>query len=129
MTLSDAQRAYLDEVRYATVATINDDGSIQQTVVWYILEGEEIRFGVGAGSVKVRNLRRRPAISLSVQDGRSYLTLQGAAAVEPFDPALRERLAIRYLGPERAAAWLPLRPEAPRLSVRMRVDKVYGQGV
>jgi PPOX class probable F420-dependent enzyme len=129
MTLSDAQRAYLDEVHYATVATINDDGSIQQTVVWYIIDGDEVRFGVGAGSVKVHNLRHRPAISVSVQDGRRYLTLQGAAVVEEFDPALRERVAIRYLGPEAALAWLQRRVDAPRLSIRVRVAKAYGQGV
>jgi hypothetical protein len=29
-------------------ATLNADGSIQQTVVWYILEDEVIRVSVGA---------------------------------------------------------------------------------
>jgi PPOX class probable F420-dependent enzyme len=129
VTLSEAQRAYLDEIHYAVVATLNADGSIQQTVVWYLLDADEIRFSCGAGSVKARNLRRSPTISVTLSDGRRYLTLQGTAAVEPPDPALRERLAIRYLGPEGAGTWLQRRPDAPRLTVRMTVHKLYGQGV
>ncbi|NNJ13080.1 PPOX class F420-dependent oxidoreductase [Chloroflexales bacterium ZM16-3] len=129
MTLSDVQRAYLDEILYAVVATLNADGTLQQTMVWYLLDGDSIRFSVGAGSVKVRNLRRSPTISVTVPDGRRHLTLQGTAAVEPFDPDLRERLAMRYLGPEGVAAWLQRRPDVPRLSVRVTVLKAYGQGV
>jgi PPOX class probable F420-dependent enzyme len=129
VTLSDAQRAYLDEIHYAVVATHNVDGSIQQTVVWYLLDDDEIRFSCGAGSVKARNLRRSSAISLAVADGRRYLTIQGTAVVEPPDPDLRQRLATRYLGVEGATAWLQRRTNAPRLTVRVTIQKVYGQGV
>jgi PPOX class probable F420-dependent enzyme len=129
VTLSDAQRAYVDEIHYAVVATLNADGSIQQTVVWYLLDEDEIRFSMGAGSVKARNLRRSPTIGVTLSDGRRYLTLQGTAVVEPADPDLRERLAVRYLGAEGASAWLQRRPDAPRLTARMTIRKVYGQGV
>jgi PPOX class probable F420-dependent enzyme len=129
VTLSDAQRAYLDEIHYAVVATGNADGSIQQTVVWYMLDADTICFSCGAGSVKARNLRRSPTISMAVADGRRYLTIQGVATVLPPDPALRERLATRYLGPEGASTWLQRRPDAPRLMVRMTIQKAYGQGV
>jgi PPOX class probable F420-dependent enzyme len=129
VTLSDARRAYLDERHYAIIATLSPDGSIQQTVVWFMLDGDEIRFSVAAGSVKVRNLRRSPTISVTVADGIRYLTLQGLATVEPFDPDLRQRLAMRYLGPERAEAWLDRSPDVPRLSVRVAIQRAYGQGV
>jgi PPOX class probable F420-dependent enzyme len=129
MTLSPERRAFLDERRYAVVATLNADGSIQQTVVWYLLDGDELRFSLGAGSVKARNLARNPTISLSVEDGARYLTLSGAAAVEPPDLELRRRIAERYLGPERAEEWLSRRPDIERLSVRVAIRKVYGQGV
>lgn len=129
MMLSTAQQAFLEDVHYAVIGTLNADGSIQQTLVWYLLDGDAIRFSVGAGSTKVRNLRRSPTISVAVADGRRYLTVQGLAAVGPADPGLRERLAARYLGPESAAAWLLRRPDAPRLSVRVSIEKVYGQGI
>ncbi len=129
MVLTAARRAYLDELHYAVIATVNADNSIQQTVVWYLLDSEEIRFSVGANSVKVRNLRRNPTISVMIADGKRYLTLQGQATVETFDPDLRRRLALRYLGPDGADAWLQRRPDAPRMSVRVRLEKAYGQGV
>ncbi|HMQ35031.1 MAG TPA: PPOX class F420-dependent oxidoreductase [Chloroflexaceae bacterium] len=129
VTLTPAQREFLAGRHYAVVGTLNADGSIQQTVVWYMLAGDQIRFSVGAGSVKAANLRRLPTISLTVEDGPRYLTLSGRAAVEPADPALRLALATRYLGPEKAPAWVARRPDAPRASVRMTITRAYGQGV
>lgn len=129
MILSDAHRTFLEGRHYAVVATLNADNSIQQTVVWYIFENDHIRFGIGANSTKARNLRRSPIISLTIEDGVRYLTLSGVAAVEPPDPALRRRIAARYLAPERIDEWLARRPDAPRAAVRMAISRVYGQGV
>jgi PPOX class probable F420-dependent enzyme len=127
--LTPAQRAFLDGRHYAIVGTLNADGSIQQTVVWYLLDGDQIRFSIGAGSVKAANLRRSPTISVTIEDGVRYLTLGGHATVEPVDPDLRLRLATRYLGAEQAPAWVARRPDAPRASVRMTISRAYGQGI
>ena len=129
MTLTPAQREFLGGRHYAIVGTLNHDGSIQQTVVWYLLDGDAIRFSIGAGSVKARNLRRSPTISVTIEDGPRSLSLGGTAVVEPADPQLRLALAQRYLGPDRAAEWVARRPEAPRASVRMTITRTYGQGV
>jgi PPOX class probable F420-dependent enzyme len=129
VTLTPAQRAFLDGRHYAVIATLNADGSIQQTVVWYLLDGDQIRFSVGAGSVKAANLARRATISLTVEDGPRYLTLSGEAVVEPADAELRMRLAVRYLGADKAAEWVARRPDAPRATIRMTIRRAYGQGV
>lgn len=129
MLLTPERRAFLDELHYAVVATLNADGSIQQTVVWYLLDGDQIRFNISADGVKARNLRRSATISVTIEDSLRYLTLSGTANVEPFDPQLRERLALRYLGAERMAAWLARRPDMPRASVLMTITRAYGQGV
>jgi len=129
MPFSDQQRAFLDEARYAVVGTLNADSSIQQTVVWFLRAGEQLRFSAGAGSVKAANLRRNTTITLTVVDGGRYLTVSGDAAIEPADADLRLQLATRYRGPERAAEWVARRPEAARISVRIVVQRVYGQGV
>ncbi len=128
-TMTEHQRAFLNEVHYAVAGTLNSDGSIQQTVVWFLLDGDEIRFSIGANSVKARNLRRNPAITITVEAGPRYLTLSGSANVEPADPELRSRLAKRYLGEERATLWLAENPNKDRASVRVSIRRVYGQGV
>jgi len=129
MLVTSAQRTLLDGRHYAIVGTLNGDGSIQQTMVWYLLDAAEIRFSVGASSAKASNLRRNPTITVTITDGPRYLSLRGEAVVEPADPELRLRLALRYLGPEQADAWLARRPDAPRASVRVVIRRVYGQGV
>ncbi len=128
-TLTPAQIAFLDELHYAVVGTLNADGTIQQTVVWYLLEDQQLRFGIGGTSVKARNLQRTPLITVTVAAGVRYLSISGTAQIEPSDPDLRRRLALRYLGPERVDEWLARRPEAARLSVRVVIERVYGQGV
>lgn len=129
MILTEQQRDFLDEVHYAIVGTLNANGAIQQTVVWYLREGDELRFSIGANSVKARNLRRTPHATVTVAAGRRYLTVSGSASLEPVDPDLRYRMAVRYIGVERAAAWVAQRPEAARASVRLTIAQVYGQGV
>jgi PPOX class probable F420-dependent enzyme len=129
MPFTAQQRAFLDEARYAVVGTLNADGSIQQTVVWFLREGEQLRFSAGAGSVKAANLRRRSTITLTAVDGRRYLTISGEATIEPADADLRLHLAARYLGPDRAPEWVRRRPEAARISVRLTAWRVYGQGL
>jgi PPOX class probable F420-dependent enzyme len=129
MPLTEQQQAFLDDVRYAVVGTLNADGSIQQTVVWFIRAGEQLRFSTGANSVKAANLRRSPTITLTVADGGRYLTVSGQASVEPADSELRLQLATHYLGAERAAEWVARRQDIARVSVRITVQRAYGQGV
>lgn len=127
--LSDAQRTFLDARHYAVVGTLNADNSIQQTVVWYLLDGDVVWLSIGANSVKANNLRRSGAMTLTIEDGARYLTLTGTASLEPSNPALRRRLAERYIAPERIDEWLARRPDAPRAIVRMTLVRVYGQGI
>lgn len=125
--LTPDQRAFLEQPHYALLATVNPDGSPQQTLIWYLLEGDEIRFGIGAGSLKDRNMRRQPAVSLAIAANGGYLTVAGTATVEPVDPDLRYRLAVRYRGEASAKEWVKQNPETPRASVRLKITRVYGQ--
>lgn len=130
MILTAQQRAFLEEVRYAVVGTLNPDGTIQQTVVWYMLDGDILRFSLGQRSVKARNLRHNPTVSLTVEDRQRYLTVSGTATIEPASDDLRRRLALRYRGPDGAADYLAQRPtSAAMASARIAIVRVYGQGV
>ena len=100
-TLSDKARAFLSERRYAVLATLNKDGSVQQTVMWYLLEGNTIVMNTKKGRIKDRNLRRDPRISICVQEGYSYITISGTAELnEDSETGQRDiyRLAVRYNG-------------------------------
>jgi PPOX class probable F420-dependent enzyme len=129
MPLNESQRAFLAEVHYAVIGTLNANGSIQQTVIWYLLEGDEMRFSMGAGSVKARNIHRTPTATITVADGVRYLSVSGDALVEPADNELRLRLARRYLGAEKAEAWLSRPSTVERASGRLRIRRAYGQKV
>lgn len=131
MLLTEAQRTFLDEVYYAVIATLNPDGSIQQTVVWYLREDDVIRFSLGSRSIKARNLRQNPTITLTVEDRVRYLTVTGTAELGPPSDDLRRRLALRYRGsPEAAEEYLANRPTSDAMaSARMTIQRVYGQGV
>ena len=102
-TLTESMRAYLAEPRFAVLATINADGMPHQTVVWYDVRDDEIVFNTARGRVKDRNMRRDQRVSLCIEDGYRYLTLQGRVRIVD-DPAISQAdvraLAIRYAGPE-----------------------------
>ena len=105
-TLSDKARAFLHEKRFAVLATLNENGTIQQTTMWYLLEGETIVMNTKAGRVKDRNLRRDPHISICLENGYHYLTISGTVElIQDQDTAQRDihRLAVRYDGEESAA--------------------------
>ncbi len=66
--LPDDVRAFLDDTRFGTIATIDPDGSPRQAVIWYTLEGEEIVFNSAVGRRWPANLLRDPRVALSVID-------------------------------------------------------------
>src|SRR5947209_9760633 len=104
-TLSNAVRAFLEERHFAVLATINPDGAVQQTVLWYDLDGDEILMNAAPHRLKARNLRRDPRASVCMDNGYTYVTIRGSVTLiddqETAQADIR-RLAIRYDGEESA---------------------------
>jgi PPOX class probable F420-dependent enzyme len=98
-------RAFLEERRFAVLATINPDGTVQQSVMWYELRGDHIMMNTARGRYKDRNLLNDLRISICVEDTYRYVTVKGTAELNE-DPAQGQAdikaLAVRYEGPERA---------------------------
>ena len=67
--LSDSMREFLNGRYFATLATLNEDGSIHLTPVWYLFE-DECFFVSTAADRKVRNILARPRASLVVDSRR-----------------------------------------------------------
>jgi len=66
--LSDSMREFLNGRHFATLATLNEDGSSHLTPVWYLFEDEG--FFVTTAGRKVRNILARPRASLVVDSRR-----------------------------------------------------------
>jgi PPOX class probable F420-dependent enzyme len=66
--LSHEIRALLDGPNFAHLATLMADGSPQSVPVWVGREGDRILICTGDGSLKAKNSRRDPRVSLSLVD-------------------------------------------------------------
>ena len=132
MTLTDAVRAFLQEKRFAVLATINPDGSPQQTIMWYELQGDEILMNTRDGRVKSGNFRRDPRASICVEDGYRGVTIQGRARLVE-DPQTAQadirRLAVLNHGPEEGNAMADTSfAKQRRLTIRLPIEHVIPHG-
>ena len=50
--LDEKVRAFLEDRHLAVIATINPDGTPQQTAVWYVLDGDELLMNTVQGRIK-----------------------------------------------------------------------------
>ncbi len=71
MRLPESARALIESGRLAHLVTLNSDGSPQVSCIWVGLDGEElVSAHLGAGQQKLRNVRRDPRVSLSIEGTR-----------------------------------------------------------
>lgn len=131
--LSAQAREVVESGRLAHLVTVNADGSPHVTIVWVGLDGDEIVIGKLAVDRKVRNIRRDPRVSLSIEaEGhyhgmQNYLVVEGAARIEEGGaPALLRQLAQRYIGPGTDFPPMPNPPEG--YVIRISPAKVRGTG-
>jgi PPOX class probable F420-dependent enzyme len=126
--LSDKARAFLQEKRFAVLATINPDSTPQLSAMWYELDGDEILMNTKVGRRKERNLRRDPRISICIEDGYNYLTLAGAAQLiddQATAQADIKRLATRYHNPAKAEQMMRNQfSKEQRVTIRMTIERV-----
>jgi PPOX class probable F420-dependent enzyme len=68
MAFNDTIREIVDGKNFATIATINADGSPQTSPVWITRDGDDLLVSTVKGRLKERNLRRDPRASITVFD-------------------------------------------------------------
>lgn len=98
--------ALLGSDALAHVVTLNADGTPQVSVVWCGVRDDRVLFCTEADSAKVRNLRRRPHVVLSIEDEarnargtQQHLVIHGHAEVlGAADPELCDDLCRTYAG-------------------------------
>jgi hypothetical protein len=126
--LNARQRAFLDEVRFGALATVDPDGGPHMTVMWYLLDGDEIVFNTARERRKPHNLERDPRVSLIVFDAYRFVRVTGRAReAATGEAALADirRLAVRYDGETSATQAMERFRTQERVSYRFRIEKVY----
>jgi PPOX class probable F420-dependent enzyme len=132
--LPDEARRVLESDSLAHVTTIDPDGRPQTTLAWVGFEGDEIVFATLPDQRKLRNLRRDPRITISIQTDRTnefglreYLVLYGKARItEGGAPEILQRLAYTYLGP--GVMFPPMPDPPPGFVTRVTVEGIRGVG-
>jgi PPOX class probable F420-dependent enzyme len=130
--LTEAAKQFLQEKRFAALATINRDGTPQQSIVWYELQGDEIMMNTKRGRLKDRNLVRDPRVSICVEDGYRYITIRGTVRLiddQQVAQADIMRLAMRYHGTEIAERQARDQfGKEERITIRLPIERVklYG---
>ncbi len=69
----------------ATLATVGPNGRPQQSLVWFLADGDQVRLSLNTSRQKTANLTGNPSCSLVIVDPANpyrYLEIRGAARVE-----------------------------------------------
>ncbi|MFE7601474.1 PPOX class F420-dependent oxidoreductase [Streptomyces sp. NPDC057494] len=130
----DQWRAFVSEgTRTGKLATVRDDGSPHVVPVWFLLDGDDLVFNTGKGTVKGRNLARDGRASLCVDDDTppfAYVSLRGRAEISEDPVELRHwaaRIGGRYMGADRAEEFGERNAVPGELLVRVRIEKVTAE--
>ena len=67
--IPDDIREFIDDTKFATIATTDPDGGPRQAVIWYTVVGDEIVLNSKVGRRWPTNLLRDPRLSFAVTDG------------------------------------------------------------
>jgi PPOX class probable F420-dependent enzyme len=126
VSLNEASRALIDGANFASIATLNPDGSPQASVVWVARDGDDLLFSTVVGRQKERNLRRDPRVSVTIFDQQqpySYIEVRGSVTMTPEGGReLINSLSHKYRGED-----YPVEPESTvRVVIRLTPQKVTG---
>jgi len=117
--------------RYATLATINRDGSPHQIVIWFLLRGDELVVNSRRGRRWPSNLERDGRANLAIYEAEDAVTInctlesvyEGAQAQADI-----AEMAFRYDTPEVAAREIARFQTEQRVTFILRPNKVSIHG-
>lgn len=100
-SIPDSHRDLLD-APVGSLATIGPDGRPQASIIWFLAEGDTVRFSLNTTRQKTKNLMANPAANFLILDGANagrYLELRGDVTTEP-DPdyVFADQVGAKYGG-------------------------------
>jgi PPOX class probable F420-dependent enzyme len=114
----DSHKDLLD-ARFATLATVGEDGYPHVSEVWFLAEGDRVAISLNTSRQKTKNLTTEPACTVFILDLANpyrYLEIRGTADVTPDeDRAFADEVGAKYGADLRAHD----RPEDRRVVVRV----------
>lgn len=124
--LSARQLELLKGLNFGVVATVDDAGRPQTSVVWVDTDGENVVFNTTNARAKGRNLRGNPQVSISVWDNEDpylYFEVEGIAELDENGAAEHiHSLAQRYYGRQ-------FHSPVDRVIVRVRPHRIFDHGI
>ncbi|MBT5774536.1 MAG: hypothetical protein HOH95_09175, partial [Dehalococcoidia bacterium] len=70
---------FLKDHQLGVLATGRKSGMPQQSIVSYQFDGADVVVSTGSDTAKVKNIRRRPLVSIAVTDGPTCVVVSGEA--------------------------------------------------
>ncbi|GAA1551612.1 PPOX class F420-dependent oxidoreductase [Kribbella sancticallisti] len=128
MEIPEVFHGLLASKALALVSTIGKRGEPQATPLWFLWDGERVRFSLVEGRQKLLNLRREPRISVVVVEPTRpgfYLELRGRIdeLVPDWDCSLERAVAMKYVG-----EWTDVEASgATRYATSILVERITSQ--
>lgn len=127
LQLTDAQRAFLDEVMPATIGTIRADGSVQLNPIWYERRDDELWLNATVSRRWGTRLEPGERLTLLMVDPANmwrWMQVQARVVEKTEEGAAAhiDRLSHRYLGSD----YRNHQADDPRLIVRVVPTRITG---
>jgi PPOX class probable F420-dependent enzyme len=119
--------------RTGKLATTRKNGAPHVAPIWFVLDGDDVIFTTGEGTVKGKTILRDGRVALCVDDDRppfSYVLIEGTASVsrDPDDLLLwATRLGARYMGADQAEQFGRRNAVPSELLVRVTPTKMLAE--
>ncbi|WP_328296926.1 PPOX class F420-dependent oxidoreductase [Streptomyces sp. NBC_00435] len=129
--LSDDLKKLIDDSPvFATVATIQPDGSPQLSITWLTRDGDDLLVSTTVGRRKEKNLRADPRVTVMINPANApytYAEVRGSATLTTEGgPELINDLSRKYTGKDYADFNPASKDDDPRVVVRITPRKVVG---
>jgi PPOX class probable F420-dependent enzyme len=130
MTDEEYRSFMLDRARTAVLATVRADGRPHVAPIWFDLDDDMLVFTTGENTLKGRNMRRDPRVSLCIDEEEPpfhFVAIEGTSELAAGDPDLlywATRIGGRYMGPDRADEYGRRNAVEGELLVRVAPQKI-----